>query len=80
MNARIQYIASPDALVELQSALFSSVNQFSSRDNCHEKFPLNKRLSDMNEADEVECTASRTEYSMYEHVKVFGFGQECGKR
>ena len=50
MNACIQYNVAPEALFELQSALFSSVNQFSSRDVAM-KVPLNKRLSDVNEAE-----------------------------
>ena len=38
VNAWIQYLVAPEALFELQSALFSSFNQFSSSDSCHEKF------------------------------------------
>jgi len=38
VNARIQYIVAPEPLFELQSALFSSVSQFSSSNSCHEKF------------------------------------------
>ena len=62
MNTRIPYNVAPEAPFELQSALFSSVNQFSSR-NVVMKVLLNKRLSDLNEAERsgVVCTASGTE-------------------
>jgi len=67
-DAWIQYIVVPEALSELKSVLFSSVNQLSSRDICHENF--HKKLSDVNEAERSSVNNNRLSFRYNDFLRI----------